>query len=254
MTEAGAFRVCESVASCAGFTYSTPAAPAERRQLKHTIHFKTSGVGASGAEGWHSWVRSKTAQLCGAANKAIIANLTAPLRLRVDVLRESPPVFVVHDFATEAECEAMMDPTLAPTPTLTLTLALTLTLTLTLTTDPDPNQVRSDDGPDPAAHDTLRRLGRGHVAGAPVLLDQHATYPAIYQPTPRYLSPQARQSFSTNMLPDWSDELDTVTRIARRKFAFAREVGEYASLVEGPGQEPVSSGFYNPNPNSNPKP
>tara|TARA_B100000795_G_scaffold193744_1_gene148022 strand:- start:758 stop:1015 length:258 start_codon:yes stop_codon:yes gene_type:complete len=65
---------------------------------------------------------------------------------------------------------------------------------------------------------------------------------------------QARQSFSTNMLPDWSDELDTVTRIARRKFAFAREVGEYASLVEGPGQEPVSSGFYNPNPNSNPKP
>ena len=28
----------------------------------------------------------------------------------------------------------------------------------------------------------------------------------------RYLPPQARQSFSTNMLPDWSDELDTVTR------------------------------------------
>ena len=50
MTEGSAFRVCESVASCAGFTYSTPAAPAERRQLKHTIHFKTSGVGASGAE------------------------------------------------------------------------------------------------------------------------------------------------------------------------------------------------------------
>ena len=57
---------------------------------------------------------------------------------------------------------------------------------------------------------------------------------------------QARQSFSTNMMPDWSDELDTVTRIARRKFAFAREVGDYTSLVEGPGQEPVGAALYNP--------
>ena len=84
---------------------------------------------------------------------------------------------------------------------------------------------------------------------------------------------QARQSFSTNMMPDWSDELDTVTRIARRKFAFAREVGDYTSLtltlnpnpnpnpnpnlnpnqvgdytslVEGPGQEPVCAALYNP--------
>ena len=135
MTEAAAMRVCESLASCAGFTYATPVGAAERKQLKHTMHFKSSGVGVSATEGWHSWVRSKTAQLCGDANKAVIANLTAPLRLRVDVLRESPPVFVVHDFATDAECEAMMDPilTLTPTPILTLTLTPTLTPTLTLT-------------------------------------------------------------------------------------------------------------------------
>ena len=129
MTEASAMRVCESLTSCAGFTYSTPAAAAERRQLRHTVHFKTSGVGVSATEGWHSWVRSKTAQLCGAANKALIANLTTPLRLRVDVLRESPPVFVVHDFATEAECEAMVD----------LTTDLALTLTPTPDPNPDPN-------------------------------------------------------------------------------------------------------------------
>ena len=131
MTEASAMRVCESLTSCAGFTYSTPAAAAERRQLRHTVHFKTSGVGVSATEGWHSWVRSKTAQLCGAANKALIANLTTPLRLRVDVLRESPPVFVVHDFATEAECEAMVD----------LTTDLALTLTPTPDPNPDPNPV-----------------------------------------------------------------------------------------------------------------
>ena len=50
------------------------------------MHFKTSGVGLIHADGWHSWVRSKTAQLCN--SKAAVANLTAPLRLQVDVLRE----------------------------------------------------------------------------------------------------------------------------------------------------------------------
>ena len=54
----------------------------------------------------------------------------------------------------------------------------------------------------------------------------------------------ARQSFSTNMYPDWADESNVITRIARRKFAFAREVGGYESLIEGPGQEPVNSVFY----------
>ena len=62
---------------------------------------------------------------------------------------------------------------------------------------------------------------------------------------------QARQSFSTNMMPDWSDERDTITRIARRKFAFAREVGDYTSLTL---TLTLTVTRNNPNPNPDPKP
>ncbi len=57
-------------------------------------------------------VRSRTAQLCQNATER--AALTAPVRLRVDVVREEPPVFIVHDFATEEECECV--PPRAPPP------------------------------------------------------------------------------------------------------------------------------------------
>jgi len=53
-----------------------------------------------------------------------------------------------------------------------------------------------------------------------------------------------RQSYSVNMWPDYDDESDVVTRMVRRKFAFAREVAEYAELIEGAGQEPLNSVYY----------
>ena len=53
-----------------------------------------------------------------------------------------------------------------------------------------------------------------------------------------------RQSYSVNMNPDYEDETNVVTRVVRRKFAFAREVAEYEELVEGEGQEPLNSVYY----------
>ena len=38
------------------------------------------------------------------------------------------------------------------------------------------------------------------------------------------------------MYPDWDDESNVITRMVRRKFAFAREVAEYEELIEGEGQ------------------
>jgi len=40
------------------------------------------------------------------------------------------------------------------------------------------------------------------------------------------------------------DETNVITRMVRRKFAFAREVPEYDELVEGEGQEPLNSVYY----------
>jgi len=35
-----------------------------------------------------------------------------------------------------------------------------------------------------------------------------------------------------------------LSQVARRLFAFAREVAGYNTLVEGPGQEPVNAVYY----------
>ena len=40
------------------------------------------------------------------------------------------------------------------------------------------------------------------------------------------------------------DEANTITRMVRRKFAFARDVAEYDELIEGEGQEPLNSVYY----------
>ena len=53
-----------------------------------------------------------------------------------------------------------------------------------------------------------------------------------------------RSSYSMNMVPDFDDETNVVTKIVRRKFAFARDVAEYTELVEGAGQEPLNSVYY----------
>lgn len=54
----------------------------------------------------------------------------------------------------------------------------------------------------------------------------------------------SRKSWSHNMYPDFDDETSAVTRLARRKFAFAREVAGYDTLNEGLGQEPINAVYY----------
>jgi len=44
------------------------------------------------------------------------------------------------------------------------------------------------------------------------------------------------QAAPSAQVPDFEDETDVVTRLMRRKFAFAREVAEYDELVENEGQ------------------
>jgi hypothetical protein len=44
--------------------------------------------------------------------------------------------------------------------------------------------------------------------------------------------------------PDYDDDAHVITKVVRRKFAFAREVGEYDELIEGAGQEPLNSVYY----------
>ena len=53
------------------------------------------------------------------------------------------------------------------------------------------------------------------------------------------LSLSRTQSQSVNMYPDYDDETNFVTTVARRKFAFARQVAGYSDVVENEGQEPV---------------
>ena len=53
-----------------------------------------------------------------------------------------------------------------------------------------------------------------------------------------------RQSYSVNMMPNFDDPAFTVTRWARRKFAFAREVAGYGGVEEGDGQEPINAVYY----------
>ena len=45
------------------------------------------------------------------------------------------------------------------------------------------------------------------------------------------------------MVPDFDDEDYLVTRVARRKFAFARQVAGY-DVIEGVGQEPINAVYY----------
>ena len=53
-----------------------------------------------------------------------------------------------------------------------------------------------------------------------------------------------RKSQSVNMYPEYDDEFDVVTQVARRKFAFAREFAGYSGVRENAGQEPVNAVYY----------
>jgi len=178
MTEARAMKACEAEPQCAGFTYSSPKAM-RYKGSKHVMHFKSASKQITDSDDWHTWVRSRSAQLCNDAE--LVAEMRKPQRLRVDVLREEPPVYLVHDFASDAECDYMLNLTIP---------------------DMTPSVVS----------------GGG--------------------------TSRARQSWSVNMYPDWYDEFNVVTRMSRRKFAFARDVAGYEELAEGPGQEPINAVYY----------
>ena len=175
-TEEEAQTLCRNSPKCRGFTYS---APTRDQTAKHTVLFKSSGDGASEGAGWHAFRKKYT--VC---DPQMPMPPPPALRVRVDVLREEPPVYVVHDFLSEWECAFMMNTTI-------------------------PHMSRS------------------------------VVFSGSKGATSSY-----RQSYTVNMLPDYSDEDFVVTRISRRKFAFAREVAGYDELVEGPGQEPINAVYY----------
>ena len=177
LTEAQAEKRCLADSRCAGFTFSA-STRGDKAGTKHDVHFKSKADGVSDAPGWHTLRKRKRGADC---RPGFRKPPPPPLRLRVDVLRESPPVYIVHDFATERECQYMMD-------------------------------------------ETIPHMAPSVVSGGT---------------TSRH-----RQSFSVNMYPDYEDESNVITRMVRRKFAFAREVAEYDELIEGAGQEPLNSVYY----------
>lgn len=114
-TEEEAQAVCLSDSDCAGFTFNADIVcnPERERKLcgegRHTVYFKSKADGISAAGDWHTFKRrSKTIDCRKGKRKPP----PMKLRLRVDVLRESPPVYIVHDFATEKECDYMMNLTI----------------------------------------------------------------------------------------------------------------------------------------------
>ncbi len=177
MTVSEAQEACLQHKSCSGFTYSSPT---RDEDAQHAMHFKTSAEGVTAADGWHTHKRRR--------NDCRPGHRRPPLpleRYQVDVLREEPPVYVVRDFVTPAECEHMTGL-------------------------------------------TIPKMERSVVFGGGQS-GQKSSY---------------RQSYSVNMYPDYDDEANPVTRVVRRKFAFAREVAEYEELIEGEGQEPLNSVYY----------
>lgn len=184
MSEKDAVERCEAEPRCAGFTFSSASRDhdLEPTGAVHTMLFKGQAVEVTPADGWHSFKKRKSVSQC---KPGMRAPPPMPEQFRVDVLRDSPPIYVVHDFASEEECEHMVGSTL-------------------------PKMTRSV------------VFGGGAKGGA-------SSY---------------RQSYSVNMVPDFDDEVAPVTKLARRKFAFAREVAEYSELVEGDGQEPINAVYY----------
>ena len=108
MTEQAAQDACWADTACAGFTYSFSGSEKERAEQKHNILFKTSSQGASSATGWHTWRKLKQLDCSNTARAA----RSSPLRMTVNVLRESPPVYTIDDFVSDHECEQMLADTI----------------------------------------------------------------------------------------------------------------------------------------------
>ena len=104
LTEEAAMRACLSSKECAGFTFATsgPRGPGE----KHAVHFKSAAETVTPNDGWHTFKRKARGLDCRPGKRAPPPPAE---RYTVDVLRESPPVYVVRDFVTAAECEHMLN-------------------------------------------------------------------------------------------------------------------------------------------------
>ena len=173
LTEAEAQELCEDHLNCAGFTFHSPKGRSPRK--RHTMHFKSAATQITRHDEWHTFKRTKAAELD--CRDGFRKPPPPTMRLHVDVLRERPPVYIVHDFASARECEYMMNETIP------------------------------------------------HMAPS-----------VVYGGGDSGKSSSYRQSFSVNMYPDYDDESHVITRVARRKFAFARDFVGYSDVRENEGQ------------------
>ena len=204
MTEEAAKVACLADENCAGFTFS---GSRDVTGETYNILFKTSSAGQSAASGWHSW-HKRTPLDCSPSARS---RRTAPTRFTVHVLRESPPVYMVDNFVSDEDCDAMVD-------------------------------------------ETVPKMGRSVVGGGGTSSWRQSCAPACcasaaltnLQSSSTLRSSQlahAARADSVNMVPDFDQEDTQVTRLARRKFAFAREVAGY-EVEEGAGQEPINAVYY----------
>ena len=197
---------CAAEPRCQGFTFSAAGwsdSPMGRQQ-KHTISFKSEGDDSANGEGWHTFKRRKAPLDCGRGGGDSDKRGAREMRnLRVQVLRESPPVYIVDDFLTSAECDYMLNY-------------------------------------------TLPRMGPSVVIGGSTSSWRQARVTQTYMcrldrgttlsNAADELRVAVRQSFSVNMYPDYDDESHVITRVARRKFAFARDFVGYSDVHENEGQ------------------
>lgn len=208
---------CEADSRCQGFTFShagEPAAAGQPPAGKHPMLFKSRHEASGPGAEWHTYKRRATPLRCPPAASPSAERLDAPPRaaertFRVDVLRESPPVYVVHDFVSDRECECG---------------SASFALLSSRSLPPSVHRPPSPRTPRYMLNLTLPQMGPSVVVGGGV-----STW---------------RQSYSVNMYPDYADELLPTTALARRKFAFARDFVGYGELVENDGQEPINAVYY----------
>jgi len=101
---------CEADVRCQGFTFSAAgwSHSASRMEERQWISFKSKSEDATRGDGWHTFKRRGEGIDCSARalRQPRILNFT------VHVLRETPPVYLVDDFYSEAECSYMLNYTL----------------------------------------------------------------------------------------------------------------------------------------------
>merc|ERR1719399_335214 len=74
--------------------------------MLHPMIFKSSAEDVTPADGWHTYQKRHFDPACAEGGSAY-----EPRSYKVDVLRESPPVYIVHDFLTHDECDHMVNVT-----------------------------------------------------------------------------------------------------------------------------------------------